>query len=108
MLNGQALESSTFMSFLRNNCTNRNKKSLFLVLTGKANLQGKEFASLKEQAEEMYKNDIDSEKIIFVDSKVQLFLNKCRELGTVEKIEEFFDSLNESGNDFTPASTPCD
>ena len=103
-LNGQALESSSFMNFLRNNCTNRKKESLFLVLTGKSNLQGSEFESLKEQAIDMYKNDIMKEKIIFVDSKIQLFLNKCRELGTEENIDKFFDKLDEEGNDFAPAS----
>lgn len=103
-LSGQALESSSFMNFMRNNCTNRKKESLFLVLTGKSNLQGSEFASLREQAIEMYKNDIEPEKIICVDSKIQLFLNKCRELGTEEKIDEFFDRLDEAGDDFDPAS----
>ena len=103
-LSGQALESSSFMNFLRNKCTNRGKESLFLVLTGKSNLQGSEFASLKEQAIEMYKNDIKEEKIIFVDSKVQLFLNKCRNLGTAEKINEYFDALDEAGDDFAIAS----
>ena len=39
-LSGQALESSTFMNFLRTNCSNRKKDTLFLVLTGKSNLQG--------------------------------------------------------------------
>lgn len=103
-LSGQALESSSFMNFLRTNCTNRKKESLFLVLTGKSNLQGLEFASLREQAIEMYKNDIKQEKIICVESKIQLFLNKCRELGTEEKIDEFFDKLDEAGDDFDPAS----
>lgn len=103
-LNGQALESSSFMNFLRHNCTNRKKEALFLVLTGKSNLQGSEFASLKEQAIEMYKNDIGKEKILFVDSKVQLFLNKCKELGTIQAIDEFFDNLDEVGDDFPPAS----
>lgn len=104
-LSGQALESSSFMNFLRNNCTDRRKDSLFLVLTGKANLQGAEFASLKEQAIEMYRHDIREEKIICVDSKIQLFLNKCNELGTEEKIDEFFDELDRAQNDFAPAST---
>lgn len=103
-LNGQALESSSFMNFLRNNCTNRKKESLFLVLTGKSNLQGSEFTSLKEQAIEMYRQDIKEEKIICVDSKIQLFLNKCHELNTEEKIDKFFDALDEAEDDFAPAS----
>ena len=44
------------------------------------------------------------EKIIGVDSKVQLFLNKCRELGTEESIDDFFDKLDEANEDFPPAS----
>lgn len=103
-LNGQALESSSFMNFLRHNCTNRKKEALFLVFTGKSNLQGAEFASLKEQAIDMYKNDIDKEKILFVDSKVQLFLNKCNDLGTEEVIDKFFQDLHKQKNDFLPAS----
>ena len=103
-LNGQALESSSFMNFMRNTCRDRKKDSLFLVLTGKSNLSGADVASLKEQAIEMYQNDIVEEKIIIVDSKMQLFLNRCLELGTEEKIDAFFDELDESGNDFAPAS----
>ena len=103
-LNGQALESSSFMNFMRNNCTNRKKESLFLVLTGKSSLSGSEYASLMEQAVEMYSNDIRVEKIIGVDSKVQLFLNRCLELGTEERIDEFFEKLDEMGEDFAPAS----
>lgn len=101
---GQAADSNSFMNFLRNNCTNRKKESLFLVLTGKSNLQGHDFARLREEIVELYKNDIKQEKIIFVDSKIQLFFNKCRKLGTEEKISEFFDKLDKAGNDFDPAS----
>lgn len=103
-LSGQALESSSFMNFMRNTCRDRKRDSLFLVLTGKSNLAGTEVASLKEQAIEMYRHDIIEEKIIVVDSKIQLFLNKCLALGTEEKIDDFFDELEESGNDFAPAS----
>lgn len=103
-LSGQALESSSFMNFMRNTCRDRKRESLFLVLTGKSNLAGNEVASLKEQAVEMYKNDIIEDKIIVVDSKIQLFLNKCLSLGTEERIDEFFDQLDEAGNDFAPAS----
>lgn len=103
-LKGQAIESTSFMNFLRNNCTDRKKESLFLVLNGKSDLQGSEFASLMEQAVQMYGNDIRYEKIIGVDSKVQLFLNKCRELGTEEAIDNFFNELDDAHEDFAPAS----
>lgn len=103
-LSGQAIDSFSFMNFMRNNCRDRKRDSLFLVLTGKSNLTGTEVARLKEQAIEMYGHDIIEEKIIDVDSKIQLFLNKCLALGTEEKIDNFFDELEESGNDFAPAS----
>ena len=103
-LSGQALESLSFMNFMRNTCRDRKRDSLFLVFTGKSNLTGSDVASLKEQAIEMYKNDIIEDKIIFVDSKIQLFLNKCLSLGTEERIDEYFDQLDEAGNDFAPAS----
>ncbi len=103
-LSGQALESSSFMNFMRTTCRDRKKDALFLVLTGKSNLTGSEVASLKEQAVEMYRNDVIEDKIIVVDSKIQLFLNKCLALGTEERIDEFFDELDNSGNDFPTAS----
>lgn len=103
-LSGQALESTSFMNFLRNNCASRKKESLFLIFTGKSNLQGSEFNSLKEQALAMYGNDINKEKIIFVDSKMQLFLNTCLNLGTEEAIDDYFDELERDDNDYAPAS----
>lgn len=103
-LKGQAIESTTFMNFLHNNCSDRKKESLFLLLNGKADLQGHEFESLMEQAKQMYDKDIHPERIIGVDSKVHLFLNKCREIGEEEKIDEFFTQLDEKNEDFPPAS----
>ncbi|ATV59243.1 dynamin family protein [Fusobacterium pseudoperiodonticum] len=103
-LKGQALESTTFMNFFRNNITNIERSCLFLVLNGKSDLQGSEYNSLMEQAIQMYGNDLKPEKIIGVDSKVQLFLNKCRELGTEESIDDFFEKLDETNEDFPPAS----
>lgn len=103
-LKGQALESAKFMEFFRTNCTDRKKESLFLVLNGKSDLSGSEYASLMEQAIQMYGNDLRKDKILGVDSKVQLFLNKCMELGTEEAIDKFFEDLDTSGEDFSPAS----
>ena len=102
-LKGQALESASFTS-LFSKSTKQNRDMMFLLFTGKADLQGKNFESLKQQAFEMYKNVIPEEKIIFVDSKAQLFLNICLELGTEEKIDAFFDELEADNNSFDPAS----
>lgn len=103
-LGGQAIESTTFMNFLRNHCSDRKKETLFLLLTGKSGLSGSEYNRLMEQAIQMYGKDIDPERIIGVDSKVHLFLNKCRDLGTEEAVGAFFDKLDETNEDFTPAS----
>lgn len=103
-LNGQALESSSFMNFLRNNSTNRTKESLFLILTGSSIPSGTEVNSLKSQALEMYGKDISCEKIVCVDSKIQLFLNQCLKLGEEEKIDAFYDELERCNDDFKQAS----
>ena len=103
-LKGQAIESKQFMSLIRSNVSEKHKKFLFLVFNGKSDLSGNEFNSLKEQAIEIYKNDIEKEKILFVDSKIHLFLNKCKELETEEKIDKFFDDLYKEKNDFAEAS----
>ena len=103
-LNGQALESTSFMNFLRNVCKEKQKEALFLAFTRIADCSGRDLERLKEQAFEMYDNDIDKEKILFVDSKMQLFLNQCRVLGTEEKIGSYFTQLEEEQNAFAPAS----
>lgn len=103
-LNGQALESISFMNFLRNVCKEKQKEALFLAFTRIADCSGRDLERLKEQAFEMYDNDIDKEKILFVDSKMQLFLNQCRVLGTEEKIGSYFTQLEEEQNAFAPAS----
>lgn len=102
-LNGQALEASHFMNFLRSNCTNKKKENLFLILTGASIPSGTEVASLNEQALEMYGKDISKEKIVCVDSKIQLFLNRCLRLGSEEAIDEYFDALERDNEKFDAA-----
>lgn len=103
-LNGQALESSSFMNFMRTNCPKRQKDTLFLVLTGKGNLNALDYQSLMEQAKEMYGKDINPEKIIGIDSLAALMENKCRKLETMEKINEFLMELYENGNAYIPVN----
>lgn len=102
-LNGQALEASHFMNFLRSNCTNKKKENLFLILTGAAIPSGTEVASLYEQALEMYGNNISKEKIVYVDSKIQLFLNRCLRLGSEEAIDQYFEDLERDNEKFDAA-----
>lgn len=69
---GQALENNSFQELIRNKITNKitNKKKepMFLVFTGKCrDLDDLGFEKLSKKAIEMYKNDIDKEKILFND-----------------------------------------
>lgn len=102
-LQGQALESKQFMSLIRSNVSKKQKEFLFLLFNGKSDLSEIDLTKLKKQAKEMYKNDIEEEKILFIDSKIQLFLNKCLELKTSEKIDEFFENSEKEGNNFESA-----
>lgn len=103
-INGQALESESFMNFLRKHCSEKKKESLFLVLTGKSNLTGDDLESVKEQAVKLYEKDIKEEKIIEVDSKIQLFLNRCLKFDTPKEITNYFKELKKTNNKFSPAS----
>lgn len=103
-LNGQAMESSSFMNFMRANCPKRQKDTLFLVLTGKGNLTALNYQRLMNQAKEMYGKDINPEKIIGVDSLVELMENKCRKLDVTEKISKFIDDLDDAGNGYDPVT----
>ena len=103
-LNGQAIESSSFVNFFMENCQDKQKENLFLVFTGCANVEDNELPRYKEQAIKYYKKFINPKKIIFVDSKMELYLNQCKELGTTEKISEFFERLDEEKKTYIPAS----
>ena len=103
-LNGQAMESSSFMNFMRTNCPKRQKDTLFLVLTGKGNLKALDYQRLMDQAKEMYGKDINPEKIIGVDSLAALMENKCRKLETMERINELLTDLYKNGNTYIPVN----
>ncbi|TXJ46427.1 hypothetical protein EPJ70_01645 [Brachyspira aalborgi] len=98
---GQALENNSFQELIRNKITNKKKELMFLVFTGKCrDLNDLGFEKLKHKAIEMYKNDIDKEKILFVDSKVELFIKKCSKLKTKEKINDHFKDLEKDKKNF--------
>lgn len=101
-LNGQAVESTSFTNFLKTKSGDRNKDTMFLVLTGISNMSEEEIDRLYGQACEIFSN-ISSEKIICVDSKVQLFLNKCKALGDPDAIDDFFDRLADEKKSFDSA-----
>jgi hypothetical protein len=101
-LNGQALESASFKSFFNSKCVDKHKETLFLILTGSANQTKEEEYNLRKQAVEMYRN-ISEEKIVCVDSKLQLYYNRCKER-TAEEIDAYFKEQRDKLESFAPAA----
>ena len=104
-ITGQALESSSFKKFLDNGSVERNKGTLFLILTRAVNVNGKDLEILKKEAERIYGSKIREEQIVAVDSKVQMFVNKISEYSTYDDIEEYLDEL-EKINQFEDFMNP--
>lgn len=106
-LSGQALESAAFKNFFNNKCTAKRKEMLFVVLTRKSDFSNSEIARLREQAKRMFGNSgIEEGKIILVDSKVHLVLNRCKKIKTTDpgetekNITHYFE---DEDNQFDPA-----
>ena len=104
-ITGQALEASPFKKFLDNKSMDRNKGTLFLILTHATNVSGKDLETLKEEAKKQYGSKIRKEQIVAVDSKVQTFVNKISEYSTNEDIKEYLDELEEN-NQFEDFMNP--
>lgn len=94
-ITGAALESSSFKSFLNNKSVERSKSSLFLILTRAGNENLENLERLQNEAFKLYGKKINKEQIIYVDSKVELFMNLISKM-TVEEIEKYLDELEES------------
>ena len=92
-ITGQALESSSFKKFLDTGSVERNKGTLFLILTRAVNVNGENLEELKKEAKKLYGSKISEGQIIAVDSKVQMFVNKISEYEKYDDIEEYLDKL---------------
>ena len=95
-ITGQALESSSFKKFLDTGSVERNKGTLFLILTRAADLNNQDLEKQKEEAKKQYGSKVNEGQIVVVDSKVQMFVNKISEYPTYEDIEEYLDELEEN------------
>ena len=93
---GQALESTSFKKFLDTGSVERNKGTLFLILTRAVNVNGKDLEILKKGAKRIYGSKIREEQIVAIDSKVQMFVNKISEYSTYDDIEEYLDELEKT------------
>ena len=104
-ITGQALESTSFKKFLDKGSVERNKGTLFLILTRAVNVNGKDLEILKKEAKRIYGSKIREEQIVAVDSKVQMFLNEISKYSTYDDIEEYLDEL-EKTNQFEDFMNP--
>ena len=104
-ITGQALESTSFKKFLDKGSVERNKGTLFLILTRAVNVNGKDLEILKKEAKRIYGSKIREEQIVAVDSKVQMFLNEISKYSTYDDIGEYLDEL-EKTNQFEDFMNP--
>ncbi len=104
-ITGQALESSSFKKFLDTGSVERNKGTLFLILTRAADLNNQDLEKQKEEAKKQYGSKINEGQIVVVDSKVQMFVNKISEYPTYEDIGKYLDEL-EKTNQFEDFMNP--
>ena len=92
-ITGQALESSSFKKFLDTGSMERNKGTLFLILTRAANENDENLRRLKEEAKRQYGSKVSEGQIVAVDSKVQMFLNEISKYSTYDYIKEYLVEL---------------
>ena len=104
-ITGQALESTSFKKFLDKRSVERNKGTLFLILTHAVNVNAENLEILKKEAKRIYGSKIREEQIVAVDNKVQMFLNEISKYSTYDDIEEYLDEL-EKTNQFEDFMNP--
>ena len=83
-ISGQALEAIQFNQFMENVSVNRNKGTLFLVLTRAADLSPMNLRRLEEEAKKQFKN-LDENHILIVDSKAELYANTFSHVKDIQK-----------------------
>ena len=92
-ITGQALESISFKKFLDKGSVERNKGTLFLILTRAADLNNQNLEKQKEEAKKQYGSKVNEGQIVVVDSKVQMFLNEISRYSTYDDIKEYLFEL---------------
>lgn len=98
-LTGEALESKSFLKFIDSKNGGRCKESLFLLLSRASDLSIDELGKLLEQAKGLYKNTIDTNRIIPIDSKVQIYYNLLHEK-TDDEIIDILDKDEDEHREF--------
>ena len=100
-LRGQAMESISFREFLNERAVSKHKEAIFLVLSGKADLSPSDLNKLLDEAKKIYGN-IQDDKRIEIDSKIEMILNKCKNKSE-EEIDEYFEESEKDETLFPPA-----
>lgn len=81
------IESESFRKFISTVITNRSKETLFLILTHAGLYSDNEIERLHIEATRLYKNVISENRILVVDSLLQLICNDFKNGLTQEEIE---------------------
>ncbi len=88
---GSALEASSFKRFLEKKSTNRNRDALFLILTRAANETPENISRIHDEAFRQF-TSISEHQIIHLDSKVELFYNRIKDMSS-EELEAYMTPL---------------
>lgn len=94
---GQSLESTQFSQFMEDVSDERNKNTLFLVLTHIATKNEADLRRLEEEAEKQFSGKLDKRNILFADSKAELYSKKFADIGKMDDIEKELRKLNSEG-----------
>ncbi|MBR3102186.1 MAG: dynamin family protein [Lachnospiraceae bacterium] len=88
---GAALEATSFKKFLDSASADRNRDAMFLILTRAANETPENISRIRDEAFRQFPS-INEHQIIHLDSKVELFYNRIKDMSE-EKLDEFMTPL---------------
>ena len=82
---GSALEATSFKKFLEGKSADRNRDAMFLILTRSANETPDNVARVRDEAFKQFPG-INEHQIIHVDSKVEMFYNRVKDMSAEELV----------------------
>lgn len=82
------IESESFKDFVNKTISNKSKENLFLILTHKGLYEEDEVEKLLNEAKRLYGSIISEERIIVVDSVLELINNELKAGVSLKKIRE--------------------
>lgn len=90
-LTGSSLAATSFKRFYEGKSADRNRDAIFLILTRRANETDDNRSEILNQAYEQFP-DINKSQIICLDSKVELFYNRIKDM-TAEELSQYMTPL---------------